>query len=122
MSDSESAQVRVRSSTSVGLAGQVCMAYDANQRAGVSCSTVRTWTPEHQARDGPSPLSPMPMTERQWELYRISVVEEWRESPYKAAVIGAIKHKLMILALQEKASIDLPDVFASTPQPPKVTP
>ncbi len=42
------------------------------------------------------------MTERQWELYRLSVVEEWQESPHKAAVIGAIKYKLMILALQEK--------------------
>jgi hypothetical protein len=48
------------------------------------------------------------MTERQWELYRLSVVAEWPESPHKEAVIGAIKHKLMILALQEKASIDLP--------------
>ena len=68
------------------------------------------------------PLSPMPMTERQWELYRLNVVEEWQESPYKAAVIGAIKHKLMILALQERASIDLPDMSASTPRSPKVTP
>ena len=50
----------------------------------------------------------------QWELYRLSVVEEWPESPYKAAVIGAIKHKLMILALQEKASDDLPDTPTST--------
>ena len=49
----------------------------------------------------------MPMTERQWELYRLSVVEEWQESPHKAAVLEAIKHKLMILALQEKASIDV---------------
>jgi len=31
------------------------------------------------------------MTEQQWELYRLSVVEEWPESPYKAAVIVAIK-------------------------------
>ena len=49
------------------------------------------------------------MTERQWEFYRLSVVEEWPESPHKAAVIGAIKHKLMILALEEKASIDPQD-------------
>jgi hypothetical protein len=61
------------------------------------------------------------MTEQQWEFYRLSVVEEWPDSPYKAAVIGAIKHKLMILALQEKASIDLQDSPASTPQPHKVT-
>jgi hypothetical protein len=45
------------------------------------------------------------MTERQWELYRLSVVEEWPESSYKSAVIGAIKHKLMTLARQE--NIDL---------------
>jgi hypothetical protein len=64
----------------------------------------------------------MPMTELQWELYRLSVVEEWPESPHKAAVIGAIKHKLMILALEEKASIDLQDSPTSTPQPHKVTP
>ena len=51
----------------------------------------------------------MPMTEREWELYRLSVVEEWQESPRKAAVIEAIKHKLMILALQEKESIEAPD-------------
>ena len=30
------------------------------------------------------------MTELQWELYRLSVVEEWQESPYKAAVIGSM--------------------------------
>jgi len=54
------------------------------------------------------------MTERQWELYRLSVVEEWPESPHKAAVIRAIKHKLMILALQEKASIKAPDTATST--------
>ena len=59
-------------------------------------------------RETDSPRSRHPMTERQWEFYRLSVVEKWPESPYKAAVIGAIKHKLMFLALQEKASTDLP--------------
>jgi hypothetical protein len=54
------------------------------------------------------------MTERQWELYRLSVVEEWQESPHKAAVIGAIKHKLMVLALQEKASTEAPGALTST--------
>jgi len=54
------------------------------------------------------------MTERQ--------VAEWPDSPHKEAVIDAIRHKLMILALQERASDDLPDVSASTPQPPKFTP
>ena len=56
------------------------------------------------------------MTERQWELYRLSVVEEWQESPHKEAVIGGIKHKLMVLALQEKESIEAPD--ASLPRHP----
>jgi hypothetical protein len=37
------------------------------------------------------------MNERQWELYRLSVVRTWAESPYKRAVSAAIKHKLMIL-------------------------
>ena len=83
---------------------------------------ARTWTPVQKPRDVQFPLSPMSMTERQWELYRISVVEEWQESPHKAAVIGAIKHKLMILALQEKESIDLPDTHTSTAKPRNVTP
>ena len=37
------------------------------------------------------------MNERQWELYRLSVVETWSESPYKRAVSAAIEYKLMIL-------------------------
>ena len=69
---------------------------------------ARTWTPVQKPRDVQFPLSPS-MTEQQWELYRLSVVEEWQESPRKAAVIEAIKHKLMILALQEKESIEAPD-------------
>jgi hypothetical protein len=40
------------------------------------------------------------MTERQWELYRLSVVEPLPESPYKAALIGAIEHKLRTLDAQ----------------------
>jgi hypothetical protein len=60
------------------------------------------------------------VTERQWELYRLNVVEVWQESPYKAAVIGAIKHKLMIIAQEESAaSIGVPDIF--TAEPHKVT-
>jgi hypothetical protein len=37
------------------------------------------------------------MNERQWELYRLSVVETWSDSPYKRAVSAAIEHKLMVL-------------------------
>ena len=37
------------------------------------------------------------MNERQWELYRLSVVEQWSESPYKRAVSAAIEDKLMVL-------------------------
>lgn len=44
------------------------------------------------------------MTERQWELYRLSVMQKAAESPHKAAVIRAIEHKLMTLDLEEKAS------------------
>jgi hypothetical protein len=69
---------------------------------------ARTWTPVQKPGDEQSRSRHL-MTERQWELYRLSVVEEWQESPHKAAVVEAIKHKLMILALQEKASIEAPD-------------
>jgi len=34
------------------------------------------------------------MTEHQWELYRLSVVETWPDSPYKTATIAGIQHKL----------------------------
>jgi len=37
------------------------------------------------------------MNERQWELYRLSVVEKWAESPYNRAVSAAIGHKLVVL-------------------------
>jgi hypothetical protein len=61
------------------------------------------------------------MTERQWELYRLSVVKQWQESPHKEAVIEAIKHKLMILALQEKAFIKVTDALTSSAKPRKAT-
>jgi hypothetical protein len=73
-------------------------------------------------RDEQTRSHQMPTTEREWELYRLSVVEEWQESPHKAAVVEAIKHKLMILALQEKASIEGPDALTSTAKPTKATP
>jgi len=34
------------------------------------------------------------MTEREWELYRLSVVEAWPDSPYKTATIAGIQHRL----------------------------
>ena len=37
------------------------------------------------------------MTERQWELYRLSVVERMPESDYKTAVLAGIAHKLKML-------------------------
>jgi hypothetical protein len=50
------------------------------------------------------------MNERQWELYRLSVVEKWSESPYKRAVAAAIEHKLTVLrqhaAAREEARKD----------------
>jgi hypothetical protein len=46
------------------------------------------------------------MNERQWELYRLSVVETWSESPYKKAVSAAIEHKLMILGQPTNAGVD----------------
>ena len=46
------------------------------------------------------------MNERQWELYRLSVVERWSESPYKRAVSAAIEHKLMVLELQTALRVE----------------
>jgi hypothetical protein len=37
------------------------------------------------------------MTERDWELYRLRVVEQQPESPHKESVIAGIKHKLRLL-------------------------
>jgi hypothetical protein len=37
------------------------------------------------------------MTERDWELYRLSVAESMPDSPYKKAVIEGIRHKLEVL-------------------------
>lgn len=41
------------------------------------------------------------MTERDWELYRLSVVESMPDSPYKTAVIQGIRHKLAVLERAE---------------------
>jgi len=50
------------------------------------------------------------VTERQWELYRWSVVESLPDSPFKTAVLEAIKHRLLMLDLEEasRLAIDLP--------------
>jgi len=40
------------------------------------------------------------MNERQWELYRLSVAEQWPDTPLKRAVIAAIKHRLREIDLQ----------------------
>jgi hypothetical protein len=37
------------------------------------------------------------MTERQWELYRLSVLETWPDSPFKAATIAGIQDKLAVI-------------------------
>jgi hypothetical protein len=54
------------------------------------------------------------MNERQWELYRLSVVETWSESPYKRAVSTAIQHKLMVLG-QHTAARDEAKEGGSSP-------
>jgi hypothetical protein len=41
------------------------------------------------------------MTERQWELYRLSVVETWPDSPFKAATIAGIRNKLAAIQYAE---------------------
>jgi len=37
------------------------------------------------------------MTEHQWELYRLSVLETWPDSPFKAATIAGIQNKLAVI-------------------------
>ncbi len=56
----------------------------------------------------PPPLSQkvVTMNERQWELYRLSVVETWAESPYKRTVSAAIEHKLMVLGQDTAAGMN----------------
>jgi hypothetical protein len=41
------------------------------------------------------------MTERDWEIYRLNVVESMPDSPYKIAVIEGIRHKLEMLGRDE---------------------
>jgi hypothetical protein len=43
--------------------------------------------------------------ERQWELYRRSVIESMAGSDYKTAVLAAIEHKLMMLDRMEDFSL-----------------
>jgi hypothetical protein len=58
-------------------------------------STALAGGPSKQARDDQSPGSHQYLvTERQWELFRLRIVIEWRDSPFKAAVVAAIKHNL----------------------------
>jgi hypothetical protein len=48
------------------------------------------------------------MTERDWELYRLSVVEQLPEGPYKDATIAGIRHKLQLLDKHEPAPREEP--------------
>lgn len=57
--------------------------------------------------------------ERQWELYRRSVIERMPDSDYKTAVLAAIEHRLMMLDRVEAASLEYrhrwPDQALSRP-------
>jgi hypothetical protein len=44
------------------------------------------------------------MSERQWELYRLSVLETWPDSPLKAAIIAGIQHKLAAIDYAEAST------------------
>jgi hypothetical protein len=44
------------------------------------------------------------MTERQWELYRRSVVERQPESEYRTSVLSSINRKLAMLDYMESFS------------------
>jgi hypothetical protein len=62
-------------------------------------ATSRTYNPYLRRSQTQQPVlqKEVAVNERQWELYRLSVVETWSESPYKRAVSAAIEHKLMVL-------------------------
>jgi hypothetical protein len=45
------------------------------------------------------------MTERQWELYRRSVVERMPDSEYKTAVLAGITYRLMMLDFMDVFSV-----------------
>lgn len=71
-----------------------------NQRAEFLVLAARPWT-----RTSSSALvQGSYMTERQWELYRLSAIKQAADSPHKDAVIRAIEHKLMTMELEKKAS------------------
>jgi hypothetical protein len=44
------------------------------------------------------------MTERQWELYRLSVIERLRDSPYKIAVLDGIRNRLKMIEMKEASA------------------
>jgi hypothetical protein len=48
------------------------------------------------------------MTERDWELYRLSVAGRLPEGPYKHATIAGINHKLHLLDQEEPTTAPLP--------------
>ena len=49
------------------------------------------------------------MTERDWELYRLSVVERMPDSALKIGTIAGIKHKLRQIDVHESAAADSPE-------------
>lgn len=56
------------------------------------------------------------MNERQWELYRLSLVEEWPASALKEAVLAAIHHRLDELdrqAVPQQTSVQILPVRAA---------
>lgn len=50
------------------------------------------------------------MSERHWEMYRLSVIERIPDSPYKEAVIEAIRHKLRMLEMLEASANPIHEV------------
>ena len=57
------------------------------------------------------------MNERQWELYRLSVVKKWSESPHKRAISAAIEYKLMILGQDPSTRAEAVDAELELPYP-----
>ena len=76
------------------IARLTCGLYDQDRER--SPTKDSEWTPSTR-RDQQSRSRQGYMTERQWELYRLSVVERMPESDYKTAVLAGIAHRLKML-------------------------
>jgi hypothetical protein len=71
------------------------------------------WTPEHLSRFV-GPALPTPMTERDWELYRLSMVDRIPDSQYKRAVVSGIQNKLRVLEMADASAPAMKETSGET--------